>query len=137
MSGKIFEEYLKSKHVSITAPRKKIYETLLNTSEPISMDQLIKLCKPLNRVTVYRVIELFERISVVHRIQVGWKYKLELSDLFHQHHHHITCSVCHKIVGVEEPEGFEEIVRILGESKGFIIDNHILELSGKCKNCQS
>ncbi len=137
MSSKLFQEYLKSKNVSVTSPRLKIFEALSTIHEPVSMNQLIKLSAPLDRVTVYRVVELFEKISVIHRIQIGWKYKLELSDIFHQHHHHITCSQCGKIVSIEEPKGLEETLKTLGALKGFIIESHMLELIGTCKNCQS
>ena len=135
MSVKLFEEYLKSKNVSVTIPRKKIYEILSASHQPITMNQLITMCAPMDRVTIYRVIELFEKISIVHKIQIGWKYKLELSDLFHHHHHHITCIKCGKIVSIDEPLGLEKSLLELSLSKGFKLEQHTLELSGICNSC--
>lgn len=137
MSVTAFEQFLRKNNVSITAPRKKVFAVLSEAPEPLSMNQLTELCSPLDRVTIYRVIELFEKISVVHKVQIGWKYKLELSDLFHHHHHHITCRNCSKIISIEEPEGLEKTLQELAQKSGFIIERHTLELSGTCRDCKN
>lgn len=135
MSLKNFKEFLHSKNVSITSPRLQVYSILSESDKPLSMNQLIALCAPLDRVTIYRVIELFEKISVVHKIQIGWKYKLELNDPFQHHHHHISCTKCGKVVNIEEPAGLEKSLKKLGQEVGFVIEQHTLELSGVCKDC--
>jgi len=34
--------------------------------------------------------------------QIGWKYKLELSNAFQHHHHHLTCLQCGGVTPLPE-----------------------------------
>lgn len=44
------------------------------------MYELYDLAKGhLDRASLYRIITVFERIGIVRRINIGWKYKIELS----------------------------------------------------------
>src|ERR1700722_13846047 len=81
---------LKSREYSLTAARQAVFSALLD-KEPQTMQQLVAACPTIDRASVYRTVSLFEQLGVVQRLQIGWKYKLELSDRFHHHHHHLTC----------------------------------------------
>src|SRR4051812_38298994 len=85
---------LKQKGYSLTKPRKSVFELLLN-HEPQSIAELIaRSGTKIDRATVYRTVELFEKLGIVHRVNAGWKYKLELSEAFNDHHHRMHCTNC-------------------------------------------
>src|SRR5437868_2920376 len=87
---------LKNGGASLTKPRRAVFDLLLG-QEPQSMQVLIKRADgKLDRATVYRTVDLFERPGIVHRLNIGWKYKIELSDVFVGHHHHFHCTNCGK-----------------------------------------
>lgn len=94
-----------------------------------------KLKHDADRASVYRTVELFERLGIVQRIQVGWKYRLELSDSFNPHHHHIHCTQCSRVVSLSEDAALERHISSLAHQAGFQLTSHQLELSGLCESC--
>jgi len=128
---------LKEHGYSLTKPRQAVFEALVDT-EPQSMAEIIEATQGLlDRASVYRIIALFERLGIVNRIQMGWKYKLELSDSFSYHHHHATCLRCGRIVTLPENNDLEQKIQILALINGFIIKDHQLEIRGLCPKCQA
>ena len=126
---------LKSKSYSFTLPRQLVFEVLLN-AKPMSMAQLIKALEgKMDRASVYRTAELFENLGVVHRVNTGWKYKLELSDMFIGHHHHLHCSKCGKIESLAGSPMLEIMIDKVAASSDFSPRHHQLEVYGLCLAC--
>lgn len=126
---------LKKAGFSLTKPRRTVFEALLG-HEPQAMSEVIAAAKGVDRASIYRIIELFEKLGIVHRLQIGWKYKLELSDQFSKHHHHLTCLNCGKIVALPENAIFEDYIRAFAIDYGFELKDHQLEIRGLCQACQ-
>ena len=93
MTNQLIDHALKQRGVSITKPRRQLYEVLAR-SEPLTMQELIASLPQYNKTTIYRTVELFENLGIIQRLQIGWKYKLELSNEYQDHHHHVTCTNC-------------------------------------------
>jgi len=89
----------------------------------------------IDRASLYRTIDLFEKLGIVQRIYIGWKYKIELSDAFVHHHHHISCLGCGKIVAITEENEIERLIHDLAAKHGFTAENHQLEVRGYCQRC--
>lgn len=133
----LFYQTLKQHNYSITQPRKIVFE-LLWLQEPQSMNQLVKRSKDkIDRASLYRAIDLFEKLELVKRIYIGWKYKIELNEQFSHHHHHLTCLECGKIISFEEGTGIEKVLRELAHSNNFEIKDHQLEIQGFCSSCKA
>lgn len=133
----IFTRTLKDAGFSDTVQRRMVFGALIG-KEPMAMADIVASVRPdVDRASVYRTIELFEKLGIVHRIQYGWKYKLELSDTFHLHHHHITCLTCGKVTTIDGDTHIEEDIKFLGRTHGFTITGHQLELQGYCNACHT
>lgn len=89
-----------------------------------------------DRATVYRTIELFETLGIVHRLNIGWKYKIELSDIFHAHHHHFYCVNCGRTYPLPANPMLETMIDSFVAKEGYSPRGHTLEISGLCGNCQ-
>lgn len=89
----------------------------------------------LDRASLYRTIDLFERLGIVHRLQMGWKYKLELSDKFAHHHHHLTCLDCGEVTPLQEDIGLEKHIANILKPYAFTESSHDLEIRGYCLSC--
>lgn len=126
---------LKASGYSLTHPREAVFMALQN-QEPLTMKQLAIACSKIDRASIYRSVLLFEKLNIVQRVYIGWKYKIELSDDFHQHHHHLTCSTCGKVVPFEEDENFENGLDMIAKRQGFAMEGHQLEIQGICTDCQ-
>ena len=99
MTTHVIEQALKHHRVSLTKPRKLIYE-VLSRNEPLTMQELQANVPDLDKTTVYRTVALYEQLGIVQRLQIGWKYKVELSNEYQDHHHHVTCVQCGQTVAV-------------------------------------
>jgi Fur family transcriptional regulator, ferric uptake regulator len=133
----LFTKILRENGYRITTPRQTVFALLIG-HEPQSMHTLITRAKgTVDRVSIYRIIELFEKLGVVNRITIGWKYKLELSDIFLDHHHHLSCLKCGKIVAIKDHRTIEETITKLSNQHGFILKSHQLEVQGVCPSCRN
>ncbi|MBP7767316.1 transcriptional repressor [Candidatus Saccharibacteria bacterium] len=132
----LFATILEGNGFSATKPREFVFEAI-EGKNGISMGDLVQLLEgKCNRASVYRSVELFEQLNIVSRISMGWKYKLELSELFQGHHHHATCQSCGRIIEFEETPEFTMILDQLSSALNFQINEHSLEVQGYCSNCQ-
>lgn len=127
---------LKKHGYSMTKARLTTCE-LLWGQEPQSMHELIaKAEHSIDRTSLYRAIDIFEKLGLVERIYIGWKYKIELSDILTHHHHHISCRRCGSIVAIHETDNVERLIASLAETYDFTADSHLLEIRGLCKKCR-
>jgi Fe2+ or Zn2+ uptake regulation protein len=110
---------------------------LLQSPSPLSVREILdKSAGTVDRVSIYRNLELFEKLGIVHRIHVGWKYKLELSDSFVAHHHHLSCLTCGKTIDIQDEKHIDEFIREIAAASGFTPRRHQFEIDGYCRECQ-
>ena len=124
--------------VSITNPRIIVLEALLELKGPITVDDLLAQLKDkVAKSTLYRVLNDLKDINILHEFSTpDSQTVVELMLEDHSHHHHLFCSDCGEIIDVEMATEFEN--RLLKEIKriekkfNFVIEDHRLELFGKC-----
>jgi Fur family transcriptional regulator, ferric uptake regulator len=136
MQTHILDHALKEHRVSLTKPRKQVYE-VLSHNEPLTMQELIALLPDLDKTTVYRTVELFEKLGIVQRLQIGFKYKVELSNQYQEHHHHVTCMRCGQTTALPEDELLEDRLAELARAQGYDPKDHQIEVRGLCSNCRN
>ncbi len=127
---------LKHKGQSLTRARLLVFEALQD-KEPQTMAEIVKACPYIDRASVYRNITLFEKLGIVERLQIGWKYKLELSDDFVHHHHHLTCTKCGTVIPFEEDSELISQLTQVAHKMHFTMSTHQLEIQGVCQVCFS
>ena len=130
--------------VSITNPRIIVLEELLASKNPLTIDELQKKLK--NKVaksTLYRVLNDLKKIQILNEFSTPDNLtvvELILED--DTHHHHLFCSDCGEIIDIEMGDEFEETLSVeikrIEKSFNFSIEDHRLELFGKCTElCQN
>ena len=119
---------------STTKQRRVVFDALFH-QEPMTMTELYRSTHgQLDRASIYRTIELFEKLGIATRVAIGWKYKIELSDIFSEHHHHLTCLKCHKIIPINKNE-LEQFIMHLAKENCFLALEHQVEIQGHCQEC--
>jgi len=132
----LFKKTLQDKGYSSTRARLAVFNLLLEAPGPVSMHELIDGSRgKADRVSVYRTVELFEQLGISQRINIGWKYKLELSEMFLDHHHHMTCLTCGRITPIKDEPQFEAMLQKIARTNGFVVTMHQLEMQGTCSDC--
>lgn len=127
---------LKNKGHRLTKPRKELLKVLrgypLTVQEIFSSLQKKKI--NIDLASVYRSLELFVEMGVVHVIQFGEdkkRFELVESD---NHHHHLVCNYCGTIQNITLDEKI--LLKQVAANSEFKIDHHHLEFFGRCKKCQ-
>ncbi|HLZ15142.1 MAG TPA: Fur family transcriptional regulator [Candidatus Saccharimonadales bacterium] len=129
-----FTSILKAHRQSITKTRLRVFGALVG-QEPLSMHALVARLPDVDRASVYRAVDLFERLGIIQHLNMGWKYKLELTDKFADHHHHLTCVKCGATIAMNENE-LEQVIERLAAVHSFAPSAHQIEIQGLCSQCQ-
>lgn len=128
------KQTLKEAGSSATKSRVLIFTTL--QQGPQSISQLAKAsASQADRATVYRTVELFEKLGIVNRIWHGFKHHIELSEIFTPHHHHASCQNCGRITDLTSTD-LESVLSALAKKHRFLALSHSVELTGYCNQCQ-
>jgi Fur family ferric uptake transcriptional regulator len=93
--------------------------------------------RPVGRASIYRVLELLHTHELVNRLDLGdgvARYEATDPD-GQQHHHHLVCADCGKLVAFEDP-GLERSIDQLSHRLGFTTTDHEVTLRGSCPDCQ-
>jgi len=131
----ILKKILKSNGFSLTNQRLIVFNTLINL-EPITSIELIKMLKDkLDKASIYRTIELFNKLGITNKIYMGWKYRIELTDKFQEHHHHFTCLKCNKVIMINE-DSLEELIEKISNKHKIKSTDHQIEIQGYCEDCK-
>ena len=131
----LLEKILRKNGHSVTSPRRRIFDLLVGQPPQTMRDLIASADGEIDRVSIYRIVELYEKLGIVQRINIGWKYKIELSDIFLDHHHHLSCTSCGKVVAVKDNHVIEEAISELSAENNFTLTSHQLELQGYCETC--
>jgi Fur family transcriptional regulator, ferric uptake regulator len=84
--------------------------------------------------TVYRTLSLLSEKGVVDVLSHhGGEQCYRLCG--DEHHHHLLCERCHRVVEVQEC-GLEEWVAAAAKQHGFVATDHRLEIVGLCADCR-
>ena len=132
-----FIEYLKSKGLKLTKQRKELLEEVLDYEGHFEIEDIVHKIKnknlPISRATVYRTLNLLKDLGIITEV-IKYNnrtiYELSLKD----HHDHLICRKCGKIIEFSEEE-IENLQNKICEEYGFKPEMHRLEIYGLCKEC--
>ena len=131
----LLQRTLQSQGYSFTQVRQQVFD-LLWEQEPQSMRTLEeRALNQVDRASIYRTISLFQQLGLAQRINIGWKYKIELTDVFTHHHHHVTCMHCGKVIAITEDAQIESLIEGFAAKYKLTAVRHQLEIQGYCQKC--
>ncbi len=128
---------LKKAGLKVTLPRVKILEILQDPkNQHISAEDVYKLLleqgEDIGLATVYRVLNQFDDAGILNRHHFeGGKSVFELSHK--EHHDHLVCLRCGKVVEFEDPL-IEERQLAVAKEHNMELTHHSLYLYGHCKD---
>ncbi|HOI93450.1 MAG TPA: Fur family transcriptional regulator [Syntrophobacter fumaroxidans] len=134
-----YTDLLKRVGVGLTAHRMRVLEVIGDSPCPLShreIHRMLKRSRAVDRVTVYRILDLLVDKGVVQRISSGdrgFRYGLAPSSN-HPPHHHFFCSVCGNMECLD-PGAIPIDLQALQRSCASLIRNVEVRLDGICGNC--
>lgn len=129
-----FKNLLIKNNFLVTKQRVLMFK-IFQEQTSLSINELIAHLASVNTATIYRNIKIFEQLGVIHHIRLGWNSKLELSDKFHFHHHHLTCLNCKRTLTINENTLLESLIKEVAIKLNFHMTQHNLEIRGYCNSC--
>lgn len=131
-----FRQFLSDHHLRATAARLSIFRALESAAEPLSIVEIIKHTPNVDKVSVYRTIDLLARHGIVTTVNHGWKQRYELADPFRPHHHHTVCTRCRTVSEIHSQQ-LEEVISAIASRQSFTPSSHTFEIKGICQNCHT
>ena len=122
-----------------TVQRRLIARVALTNHSHFSADELLEMCRAeddaVSRATVYRTLSMMEAAGFVEGLDTGDGGRKFEHVLGHEHHDHMVCNSCGKIIEFVDAQ-LEERQKAAARRCGFEIKTHSLKLFGICKECQ-
>ncbi|MFH1063418.1 MAG: Fur family transcriptional regulator [Candidatus Omnitrophota bacterium] len=132
----------------MTLARQAILDVLSQTKNHLSAEEIYhevyKIYPSSGLATVYRTVELLVQIGLVNKFDFGdgrARYELEIGSEHKDHHHHLVCMQCRRVIDYtdfieEEVELLTKTEKGLSEKYNFQIKKHIIQFYGLCDKCQ-
>ena len=125
-----------------TKQREIIFNALKNSeAKHITPEELFAYVhqehKQVGIATVYRTLNIFDELGIVNKQEfTDQAYTYELIDPKNDHHDHIICTTCGKIIE-DEFLSKEEIRDSLKDKYDFDLDYYSLRIFGTCSDCKN
>jgi Fur family ferric uptake transcriptional regulator len=118
----------------LTGRRELVVQAIADKPGSFTPEALVDELRPhgIGRATVYRALELLERLGVLTRVHLGACHAFTVCD--EGHHHHLLCSSCNAVVPVDASV-IEAEIQKLAKRLQFRVDTHMLEFAGRCATC--
>ena len=91
-------------------------------------------CPDLGLTTVYRTLEILAELGAIRRVHLDDGCE-GFAPASAEHGHHLICSRCHTAIEFEDCDMSAMFKRVESRT-GFRIEQHWLELVGRCPKCQ-
>lgn len=136
-----FKRIIKNSGLKFTKQREAILKELYIADSHLTSEELyekLKKSDPTTKIgiaTVYRTLSLLEKEEFVTFIlseKDAKRYELASKE----HHDHIICRICGKIVEFVSQE-IEDIQENIAKSLGFKVLDHSMQIHGICLQCQN
>jgi Fur family ferric uptake transcriptional regulator len=106
------------------------------TAREIS-DLLAQRGQAVGLASIYRALDLLERLRLVQRFEVGEgaaRYEPVQPD--GEHHHHLVCESCGEVSTFEDP-ALERAIERLSSRVDYAVGGHDVTLRGECPACHA
>ncbi len=123
-----------------TANRRAVVAALAEAGSPITLPDLLTANDALAQSSTYRSLAVLVDAGVVRRLVHGGDHaRFELDEHLTEHHHHLICESCGKVVDVTLPARVESAMDrtflAVAAASGFTPKHHTVDIYGVCADC--
>jgi Fe2+ or Zn2+ uptake regulation protein len=137
----LVESRLRSIDQRYTTGRRAIIDLLVAAGHPVSIGDITATLPDLPRSSAYRHLVDLQTAGVVRRVAANDEFaRFELTEDLTEHHHHLLCLNCGKVIDITPSAAFERTVTrhldSLATAEGFQPHSHRVDVLGLCAACQ-
>lgn len=135
-----FRSALVEQGLKITPQRRAIAEVFFASDQHLSLTDLLALARrkqpSIGYATVYRTMKLMAESGLAseHKFVEGQEARYE-PRIEGEHHDHLLCVRCHRIIEFEDPS-IETRQQAIAAAHGFVLTAHRHEIYGVCADCR-
>lgn len=134
-----FTDYIKRKNLKWSRQREFIVDLFLSINRHVTTEELYQTASKnfpeIGYSTVHRTLKLLTECGLASEIHLNDRYTRFEKIRQDQHHDHLVCTECGKIIEFE-CEKIEKLQDKISLKKGFKITSHRLQLFGICRECR-
>ena len=135
----VFLKHIQAQGLKRTSQRDLILDVFLRTEKHLSSEDLYRLVRELDpnigQTTVYRTLKLLSEAGLAREVRFGDGITHYEHNYKHQHHDHMICSQCGKIIEFYSAE-LEAIQDEMAAKHKFEVTQHLLRIIGVCADCR-
>jgi Fur family ferric uptake transcriptional regulator len=135
----VFLAHIQKQGLKRTAQRDLILSVFLRTEEHLSSEDLYLLVHKedpsVGQTTVYRTLKLLAEAGLAREVRFGDGLTHYEHSYKHEHHDHMICSNCGKIIEFYSAE-LEAIQDAMAAKHKFEVEQHLLRIIGICADCR-
>lgn len=135
----VFLKHIQKQGLKRTAQRDLILDVFLRTEGHLSGEDLYRLVHEkdpsVGQTTVYRTLRLLTDAGLAREVRFGDGRAHYEHNYKHQHHDHMICKECGKIIEFYSPE-LEAIQDAMAVKHRFELTSHLLRMIGICSDCR-
>ncbi len=133
------KRYLRSKGFKVTPQRQSIVEMVFATHAHFSADDLFDMMRDsgpqVSKATIYRTLSLLTEGGFLETLRIGEDQKYYEHVLGHDHHDHLICLGCQRIIEFYSQK-IEDLQDAIVAEHGFAPVRHTHRIFGYCPQCQ-
>ena len=137
-----YEGLLEKSGLTATPNRFQVLSIIGNSEQPLTARELyeiIERTQPMNRVTLYRILDTLVEHRLVARMSAGDRsFRFGLAEsVNHPSHPHFYCTCCGKMVCLDPHSlhHLESDIRSLQKTFPAVVENVEVRLDGICRTC--
>jgi Fur family ferric uptake transcriptional regulator len=138
-SEKKIEKELRKNGYKITPQRRTVMQAIIGSHEhltPAALHQRVHREHPsVGLVTVYRTLEILAGLGLICETHAGGSCRSYLMRRPSEHHHHLICSDCGRVIDFTDCD-LGKLEKRLAAETSFKINGHLLEFLGQCRRCR-
>jgi Fe2+ or Zn2+ uptake regulation protein len=123
----------------VTEPRRAVAGLVAARDGHFTANDLLRDARALDlgigRATIFRALDLFTELDLLERIDLPTGDHAYVPCEPQSHHHHIVCAGCGAVTDIEDL-GLGAAIEEIGRRTGWHVEQHRLELYGRCPGCR-
>ncbi len=138
MTALTMSQALRNRGLKLTLARQAVLQVLGAASGHLRVTEVHRRARRISPgiglASVYRTMELLARLNLVRPVHMEHRHR-HYARVAAVHGHHLVCNGCGFVIEFSDCR-VDRLTRSLARRTGFRIDDHSIELYGRCPTCR-
>ncbi len=130
---------LRQRGYKLTPQRRAVLDVIAHSQGHLTpaalYDRVHQQYPGIGLVTIYRTLGLLAQLGLICEVHAGGNCQSYLLRRPSEHHHHLICSGCGKVVDFADCD-LAQVTGRISRKTGFEVDSHLVEFVGRCQDCR-